>query len=154
MKFKIRKPDIDHRTAILSMLDRLADLDFPAGRKPEEFFDHVAALVSRYFEGDAPESEILFACDIKGLVIGVLVLSQNLDPLNNQVNTHIEVLVVARLYERKGIGSALLEKAEQLALGQGLLPVSLNVFRNNRKARRFYQLHNFDEKLIRCIKRF
>ena len=113
MKFKIRKPDIDHRTAIMSMLDRLADFDIPAGRKPEEFFDHDAKLVSRYFEGDAPESEILIACDIKGLVIGVLVLSQNLDPLNNQVNTHIEVLVVARLYERKGIGSALLEKAEQ-----------------------------------------
>lgn len=154
MKFKIRKPDIDHRTAIMSMLDRLADFDIPAGRKPEEFFDHDAKLVSRYFEGDAPESEILIACDIKGLVIGVLVLSQNLDPLNNQVNTHIEVLVVARLYERKGIGSALLEKAEQLALAQGSLAVSLNVFRNNRKARRFYQLHNFDEELIRCIKRF
>ena len=154
MKFKIRKPDIDHRTAIMSMLDRLADFDIPAGRKPEEFFDHDAKLVSRYFEGDAPESEILIACDIKGVVIGVLVLSQNLDPLNNQVNTHIEVLVVARLYERKGIGSALLEKAEQLALAQGSLAVSLNVFRNNRKARRFYQLHNFDEELIRCIKRF
>ena len=154
MKFKIRKPDIDHRTAIMSMLDRLADFDIPAGRKPEEFFDHDATLVSRYFEGVAPESEILIACDIKGLVIGVLVLSQNLDPLNNQVNTHIEVLVVARLYERKGIGSALLEKAEQLALAQGSLAVSLNVFRNNRKARRFYQLHNFDEELIRCIKRF
>ena len=154
MKFKIRKPDIDHRTAIMSMLDRLADFDIPAGRKPEEFFDHDAKLVSRYFEGDAPESEILIACDIKGVVIGVLVLSQNLDPLNNQVNTHIEVLDVARLYERKGIGSALLEKAEQLALAQGSLAVSLNVFRNNRKARRFYQLHNFDEELIRCIKRF
>ena len=136
------------------MLDRLADFDIPAGRKPEEFFDHDATLVSRYFEGDAPESEILIACDIKGLVIGVLVLSQNLDPLNNQVNTHIEVLVVARLYERKGIGSALLEKAEQLALGQGSLAESLNVYRNNLKARRFYQLHNFDEELIRCIKRF
>ena len=154
MKFEIRKPDIDHRTAIISMLHRLADFDIPPGRNPQEFSNHDAKLVSRYFEGNAPESEILIACDIKGLVIGVLVLSQNLDPLNNQVNTHIEVLVVARLYERKGIGSALLEKAEQLALAQGSLAVSLNVFRNNRKARRFYQLHNFDEELIRCIKRF
>jgi ribosomal protein S18 acetylase RimI-like enzyme len=54
---------------------------------------------------------------------------------------HIDQLFVRPQAQRRGIGTCLLD----LALARGIRPVTLNVFKENMPARRFYEQHGFVE---------
>ena len=154
MKFKIQEAESHHREAVLKLLPRLAGFQIPKERKPEEFWQGDAVLVKQHFDEKHMDTRIWIAVDETDHVLGTLLLRFNQDPLNEQNNVHVEVLVVSQQAEGNGVASQLLKIAEAETRKQQALSLSLNVFSNNERARSLYQKFGFDEEMIRCIKRF
>ena len=74
--------------------------------------------------------------------------------LSHAPSAHLETIIVAPQARGKGLGSRLLERAEQRAIALGAKSLTLHVFSNNIRARSLYKKHGYDEELLRCIKWF
>jgi ribosomal protein S18 acetylase RimI-like enzyme len=60
---------------------------------------------------------------------------------------------VTRRAAGRGVGTALITHAEELARASGVAMLTLNIFIENRRARELYARLAFREEWIRCVKR-
>ena len=96
--------------------------------------------------------EVIFYTEIDGKVAGVLIAAeQEYPPLPVYVGgkyTSIRELSVASEFRRRGVGKALMERAEHWAALRGHSQVQLNVWEKNRGAVKFYEELGYLPKMI------
>ena len=137
---------------ILSLLPRLASFDLPARRKPEELWEGDAELLRDWARGKLAEAFLKIAVDEDEKILGVAFAQLRKEALSQRPSAHFEVLVVAESAQGRGVARALMAATEEAVKDRGATTLTLNVFRNNARARGLYRHLGFEEELLRCIK--
>ena len=152
MKFTISDASPDNLEGMLALYQRLAEFEVPSRRRPEELWAGDALLTQKWADGMVENAIFKIALDSQSVVVGTAFARLRPEALSQKPSAHLEVLVVADNAEGHGVGRALVEAVEVQVKEMGASSLTLNVFRNNKAARGFYQKLGFDEELIRCIK--
>ena len=128
-----------------SRLDRALLLKFVARSYQEQFpeqdLSHLAQTVEQYFSAQTP----LWCVDLLNSnpslpePVGCLWLGNAIDQEDGERTAHIFLLYVKPEHRKQGIGSALVQNAEQWAAQRGDRKISLQVFMNNQPALNLYQ---------------
>lgn len=135
----------------MALMPRLADFDVPASRNPEHLWQDDAELLRRWLAGEA-QCLVHVAEDSGKRILGFSLVRLRPELLSHEPSAHLEAIALARNAEGKGVASALLEAAEASAREHGALTMTLHVFANNERARRFYDRAGYDGELMRYIK--
>lgn len=85
------------------------------------------------------ESDILLACDAKGWILGFCQLYPTFCSVEAAPIFSLYDLFVQPAHRRSGIGRALLQAAEALALERGKVRMDLTTARSNHKAQALYE---------------
>lgn len=151
MDFQIRDATPDDADAMLALLPRLADFEYPQHRNPEHLWKHDAALLRRWLAGDAAQCLVQVAVSDDDIV-GLTLTSMQPDPLSREPGAHLEAIAVAPDAEGSGVGKALLRAAERNARQHGAGAMTLHVIASNSRARGFYEHCGYTGELLRYIK--
>lgn len=151
MSYRIRNATPDDGDAMLALLPRLADFDVPAHRAAEDLWNHDAALLERWLDGDAAECLVQVAVGDDGIA-GLTLTSLKPDALSAAPAAHLEVLLVTPGAEGTGLGRQLLEAAERNAREHGAGSMTLHVIVSNERARRLYERCGYAGEMLRYYK--
>ena len=94
------------------------------------------------------------AVDDAGTLFGFTITRMGDEFLSHEPSAHLEVLLVTKVAEGKGIAKALIHAAEENAQRHGAKSMSLHVIGTNKRARQVYQHLGYYEEIIRNIKHF
>ena len=125
---------------------------------PEARLSHLAQTVERYMSGETPlwwvkpeaKSALEPALDL--LPIACLWLGLAIDQVSGQQYPHIFLLYVSPEHRRRGIGSALIQQAEQWATARGDAQIGLQVFQQNQPALSLYKKLGFQPQWLGMVK--
>ncbi|MEO1575891.1 MAG: GNAT family N-acetyltransferase [Pseudomonadota bacterium] len=148
----IAEPGEDLRAPIMALLPRLAAFELPPKRNPKHLWEGDAALLERWFDGEAPNVRVLAATDDDSALAGAAMLSLRPELLSHEPSAHLEALAVSPDHEGRGVGSALLDACHARARDEGARSITLHVFDTNQRARQLYQRKGYTPELRRCIK--
>ena len=151
MTVTIRAATLEDRDAMITLLPRLADFDIPPGRNPEHLWSGDRDMLLSWLDGKAPNVSALVATGGDTL-LGFTLLSFREEMLSHEPSAHLEVLVLAKEAEGRGVGKALIASTETLAIDGGATSMSLHVFARNTRARGLYERMGFDGELLRYYK--
>lgn len=107
---------------------------------PETGFEHLQATLDNYLTGDTP---LWWVRNQSGIAVGCLWMGITIDQISGDRHSHIFLLYVIPEYRRQGIGSTLMQTAENYAKEQGDRQITLQVFCTNHTAQNFYQHLNY-----------
>jgi ribosomal protein S18 acetylase RimI-like enzyme len=101
-----------------------------------------------------PSSDTVFfiAEDEKGIPLGFIQLHAGGDYYHHEKHGHISNVIVAREGEGRGIGSLLMQKAEEWARANGFRWLTLSVFAQNLRARDVYKKLGYGEDIMKYVK--
>lgn len=116
---------------------------------PESSFAHLETTLNDYFTATTP---LWWARNPEGLAVGCLWMGSSVDQISGDRHGHIFLLYVLPKYRRQGIGSALMNTAENYAKKQGDRQITLQVFESNQTAQDFYQNLNYSSHSILMLK--
>ena len=136
---------------ILSLAERLIEFGDVPGRDRAAMIARDRSVLAAALRGGG--STIFVATADDGTPLGFIHLTTADDYYDAQPTAHVADIVVAREAAGRGVGSALMARAEQWAREQGFAMLTLNVFSANRRARDLYAKLGFAEEWIRCLKR-
>lgn len=146
----IREAASDDGERILPLMPLLADFDVPASRNPDHLWQSDAAMLRRWIDGEY--DCLVHVAERDGDLVGFTMVSLRPELLSQEPSAHLEAIAVTADARGSGVASALLGAAEQAAAGRGALTMTLHVFANNARARRFYEVAGYDGELLRYIK--
>jgi len=139
---------------IQQLAPRLVEFGRVPGRDPQQMVERDRACLADALLGvPSAKRAIFIAEDELGEPLGFAHLTTASDYYTNSPTAHIADLVVASWAGGQGVGTALVEGAEDWARREGFALLTLNVFSANEQARRLYRRLGFAEEWIRCIKR-
>jgi ribosomal protein S18 acetylase RimI-like enzyme len=138
---------------ILGLAHRLVEFGAVPGRDPTEMIARDRAVLAKALEHPSLETKLFVAEDERGNPLGFIHLTADDDYYTDSRTTHIADVVVRPGAGSRGVGTALIAHAEDLARQRGVAMLTLNVFIQNRRARDLYARLGFQEEWIRCIKR-
>ncbi len=139
---------------IQQLAPRLVEFGAVPGRDPHQMVGRDrACLAQALLAPPSAHTAIFIAEDEQGEPLGFVNLTTATDYYTNSTTAHIADLVVAARAGGRGVGTALVERAEEWAKQEGFALLTLNVFGANEQARRLYRRLGFAEEWIRCIKR-
>ena len=147
----IRPAVVADREFILDLAERLIAFGNVPGRDRAAMIARDRSVLAGALTDGG--SAIFVAVDDGGRPVGFIHLTTADDYYDARATAHVADVVVAHEAAGRGVGSALMERAEQWAREQGLSMLTLNVFTANRRARDFYAKLGFAEEWIRCLKR-
>jgi len=147
----IRAAVAEDREFILNLAERLIEFGDVPGRSREAMVARDRSVLATALAGGG--SAVFVAVDDDGRRLGFIHLTTADDYYDDRTTAHVADVVVAREAAGRGVGSALMERAEQWAREQGFAMLTLNVFAANRRARDLYARLGFAEEWIRCLKR-
>ncbi len=151
MTVSIRPATHENRDAMVALLPRLADFDIPPGRHPEHLWSGDRDMLLSWLDGTAPNVRALVSVEGDTL-LGFTLLSFKEEMLSHEPSAHLEVLVLSKEAEGRGVGKALIEATETVAREGGATSMSLHVFARNTRARGLYERMGFDGELLRYYK--
>lgn len=93
---------------------------------------------------DAPEQGTILSARLGPKLVGMTILLYTISTALGGKVALLEDLVVMQEHRGQGIGSALLERAIQLAGQNACLRITLLTDSDNRSAQKFYQRHGFE----------
>ncbi|MCH7852906.1 MAG: GNAT family N-acetyltransferase [Proteobacteria bacterium] len=152
MNYSVRKAKDMDGEAMLALLPRLAAFELPDSRTAEHLWVHDAALMRDWIDGKTDNVLMHIAEDEVGTVVGVAMVTLRPELLSHEPSAHLEAIAVSVGVEGQGIGQLLLRAAEEDANAHGAKTITLHVFANNKRARRFYERSGYDGELMRYIK--
>ena len=152
MRYHVREATTDDGERMLKLLPRLASFDVPERRTVREVWSRDQRQLQAWLAGEKPDTLVHVAVDPDDRILGVAMTTIGEEFLSGKPSAHLEVLAVAAEAEGKGIGGALIARAEQAAVNRGASSITLSVFRNNARARRLYEKLGYDGEIIRYIK--
>ena len=146
MEYKLRRADENDKLAICSLYNEMIWAIYHAENREPYADDYLA----RFFIDD---SRVIFVADSKDVrhIVGYISLIDNVDHL------YIDDFCVTEPCRGMGIGSALLQLAENYALGHHIKKVALHVEESNKAAQKLYydngyDIYSRDSNRIRMIK--
>ncbi|MFH1256862.1 MAG: GNAT family N-acetyltransferase [Candidatus Diapherotrites archaeon] len=119
---------------------RASAKDFPAMLEinRNDGFDYVAKMNIEWLKKAQRGKDAFFIAEHKGKALGFCSVQPNYT-----YGSRLRFLSVLKKFQHKGIGAALMEKAEEHARGNGKKKLFLYVNQKNFDAIRFYSKHKF-----------
>ncbi len=117
-----------------------------------EIFSHLALTVERYFTPETPLWFVFPEQSKKETKIACLWMGNGIDQVSGERYYHVFLLYVCPEYRHLGIASALLKKAQELAIARGDSQIGLSVFKNNQAALNLYQNFGFQTQSLLMLK--
>ncbi|MCT7973337.1 GNAT family N-acetyltransferase [Laspinema olomoucense] len=117
---------------------------------PDHDFSHLAKTVNQYFAEETPLWWVEYPGNSEP--VGCLWLGNAVDQVKGDRHAHIFVLYVAPEHRRRGVGSALMEYAENWARERGDRQMGLQVFLNNPPALNLYQKLGYQSHSVWMLK--
>ncbi len=148
----VRKATKEDGEEMLALLPRLAAFEIPESRTADHLWVHDAALMRDWIEGKTDNCLMQVAENSEGKIVGVSMVTLRPELLSHEPSAHLEALAVADGAEGQGIGQMLLKFAEDEAIANGALTITLHVFSSNKRARALYERSGYDGELMRYIK--
>ena len=142
----------EEKEEILSLFPELADFELPTQRIARHLWSGDADMLCSVLEEKSTVTFADVAVDPGGRIIGVIMVTLREELLSHAPSAHLETIIVAPHVRGHGLGSRLLDRAEQRAFELGAESLTLHVFANNFRARALYKKHGYEEELYRCIK--
>ncbi len=152
MNYSIRVATADDLASLEALLPRLADFEVPNGRTSEELWQGDRDLILEWATGVRPDVEVIVAVSGEH-VLGMAALTMRKELLSGDPSAHVEILSLSTDAEGQGIGTALMQAMDSIALKRGANSMSLHVFANNTRARALYEKQGYDGELMRYFKR-
>ncbi len=146
----IRPARADDRPWIRSLIPRLREFG-PPGWRPVAAMDESEAAATLAAVEDGPERTVLVAEIGEGLA-GFVHVETAVDFFTRERHGHISTIVVAPGHERRGVGRALMDAAEEWCRERGYRLLTLHVFEQNGAARRLYERAGFRVDTIKYLK--
>ncbi|MDY6783500.1 MAG: GNAT family N-acetyltransferase [Cyanobacteriota bacterium] len=122
-------------------------------------FSHLATTVERYFSAETPlwwverENESTSDSNLHRPKIACLWMGNAIDQVVGDRYAHIFLLYVAPEYRRRGIGSALMEQAQNWARARGDRQIGLQVFCNNEAALKLYRRLGYQTRSLLMVRK-
>ncbi|MAA79073.1 MAG: hypothetical protein CL916_07405 [Deltaproteobacteria bacterium] len=145
---------IEDKEEVLSLFPELADFELPVQRVAKHLWSGDAEMLCTVLEQKSTVTFADVAVDRHGSILGVIMVTLREELLSHTPSAHLETIIVAPKARGNGLGTLLLERAEQRAFELGAKSLTLHVFFNNIRARSLYKKHGYEEELFRCIKWF
>lgn len=153
MNYSIRAATAADVPAIVKLFPYLADFDVPEHRQPQELWAGDLELFNRWAaDGYQPDCFVLVGCTADEQILGVALVRLRPDALGGQPSSHLETIAIAPLARGSGLGAQLIEVCEGQARERGALSMTLHVFENNLRARKFYEKLGFTVEILRYRK--
>lgn len=152
MPLRLRPAIATDEDFLLELAKRLADFERPAWRTAEEIAAVEDAPIRAALAEPSDETAILVAEDSTGERVGYLMMVTQKDFFTGRPNPHLSILAVAPGQDGRGVGSFLLEAAEDWARRRGSGFLTLTVFCANERARRLYDRNGWQPEVMRYRK--
>jgi GNAT superfamily N-acetyltransferase len=150
---RIRPATAEDAAWLLPMSPRLHDFGPPSFRPRDQMDRAVAADIASSLGSADPSVTVLVAEDAaSGQPLGFAHIKTFHDYFTAEPHGHVSDLVVAAGAEGRGAGSALMAAAEDWSRARGHRLLTLNVFDENRRARRLYERLGYGPDTIRMVK--
>jgi GNAT superfamily N-acetyltransferase len=135
------------------MSSRLHDFGPPPFRPRSQMDQAVAADIEGSLGSPDPSAAVFVAEDAaSGRPLGFAHVKTFSDYFTSEPHGHVSDLVVAAGAEGRGVGSALMAAAEDWSRARGHRLLSLNVFDENRRARKLYDRLGYRPDTLRMVK--
>ncbi len=150
----IRDARPSDRHDIVRLMGRLASFDLPPWRSAEHIAEADIHLVDTHFDPAKGSRIGVFVAQLPGrrALAGVVVAQVRSDYFTARPTVHVEVLVVDEGVEGRGVGRALMDRAEAFAAEAGAVAVTLTVFRRNDRARKVYEALGYEPEFVQYRK--
>ena len=139
----------DDRAAVLALASRLC-VGVARWRPTDGVRSVVHAWVSESIDA-LGERQAVFVARADGQVVGFVAVCEQ-EHWSGQVDAYVGELVTADSWEGRGVGRALLGRAEGWARDQGLDRVSLETGAANTRARAFYERQGYQDEEVRLTR--
>jgi GNAT superfamily N-acetyltransferase len=149
---RIRPASDADRDFVISLMPRLVEFGPPRWRDAEQMTAHDTRVITESLLDPTPDTAVFIAEDADGTALGLIHLHAATEHYNREEHGHVEDLIVAHGGEGRGVGRALLEKAEEWARGRGYRWLTLNVFAENLRAREVYRRLGYGEDMVKYVK--
>lgn len=154
MTFSIRpERDAEDRAFIERLNPRLTEVIEAPTHSDDEVEAFQAAFTATAWEQSEGKSSTFLAVDEANELIGYVSVREGSDEVLSEPCAYIALLAVERIHEGKGVAKALIQKAEEWAVGMGYARVALDVFGSNTHALEFYERAGFRVETVRVIKK-
>jgi ribosomal protein S18 acetylase RimI-like enzyme len=139
---------------ISSLVPRFSEFELPNWRSISEIDNANRVYLKKSMDKPEPDSIIFVAEDENETPAGFIHLQTQSDYFNGKKHAYISDLAVDKSFEGQGIGSLLLDKAEEWVLQKGYRLLTLYVFKGNQHARHVYEERGFEQEVIKYVKVF
>jgi ribosomal protein S18 acetylase RimI-like enzyme len=124
--------------ALHRLTDQLANFEVPAWRTREEIARADHAILEGALRTGRDDALVLVA-EENAAIVGMVFVTTRQDYFTGQPHGHVEVLAILPEAQGKGLGRALMERAEAWSRTRGYRAMTLNVFDRNQRARALYE---------------
>ncbi|MGB3656288.1 MAG: GNAT family N-acetyltransferase [Rivularia sp. (in: cyanobacteria)] len=118
---------------------------------PREDFSHLSQTVEQYLSRDTPSWWVEHSAE-KKQQIACLWMGNAIDQISGLRHAHIFLLYVTPKHRRKGIGTALMQYAENWAKERGDIQIALQVFQTNTPAINLYNQLGYQTQSLWMVK--
>lgn len=139
------------REAILMLVPRLAEHGTPPGRDRQQIEDVDRDAIAAVVVDRSPEVELLVA-EEDGEVVGFVHVRTVTDYYTQTPIGHVSDVVVAAKAQGKGVGHALIERAQAWARTRGYPMMQLFVLPENAGARALYEHMGYRAEWLKYVK--
>ena len=117
----------------------------------QDDYSHLTGTIHKLF---SPETPLWWVQAEDSQKIGCLWMGNVIDPLTNDRYTQIFLIFVGKKHRGQGIGTFLLQKAQEWAINRGDRQIGLQVFAQNQTAINLYRKLGFATDSLLMLKSF
>jgi GNAT superfamily N-acetyltransferase len=147
----IRDAHPDDEAFVVATAERLNAFGPPRWRTAAEVVAGEVRTLRAFFVAPPPRA-VLTIAEHEGERLGFGYFEQQLDYFTGEPHGHIGILAVTHAAEGQGAAKALIAAAERWARAHGYRMLTLNVFDENRRARRVYEHLGFEAEAVKYVK--
>jgi ribosomal protein S18 acetylase RimI-like enzyme len=148
----IRRANGMDRHAVLALVPRLVAFGPPAWRDIRSMSATDAKVIGAALDAPDDDPQVFVAVEKNASICGFLHVHSVTDYYTERKHGHVADIVVATEFEARGVGRALLKKAEEWARMQGYSWLTISVFHENTRAVRTYAKMGFCPDVARLLK--
>lgn len=148
----IRAAAAADREFVLALAARLVSFPLPRGCSKRAALVATRTALRGAWQAATTDEQVFISTTPRGTRSGFLRLKFQRDFFSGEPACHIAEIVVAKRYEGRGVGHALLEHAQHAARERHCTLLTLGVFAGNARARRLYAQFGFTDELVLMLK--
>ncbi|KYG31846.1 GNAT family N-acetyltransferase [Alkalihalobacillus trypoxylicola] len=145
----IRKYHEQDHPVILALAERFNHIDYMKHRDQDAMAKKQEQMA---LQSLTDNKENIYIAENNGMILGYLELAIQKDYFTGKEQAYISAIAVSEKGEGKGIGKALMAKAEEWAIDQGLSEVILDVFLDNNRAVGLYEHLGYQKEIVKMVK--